>query len=82
MNGFPDGATGWKKNRLEFRSGIAHQCDVEHVELRRDSWVRTGEITVAQVTRKIASEGLRREGIEAEETEKFDVLETKGGDCF
>lgn len=39
---------------------------MEDVELRVDSWVRTREITDVQVTRKIASEGLRREVIEVE----------------
>lgn len=55
-----------ERNRLEIHSGITDGCDVEDVELRVDSWVRTREITDVQVTRKIASEGLRREVIEVE----------------
>lgn len=43
------------RNRLEIHSGITDGCDVEDVELRVDSWIRTREITDVQDTRKIAS---------------------------
>jgi hypothetical protein len=40
---------------------------VEDLELRKASWLGTGGISVAQVTRKIGREGLRREAIEVRE---------------